>query len=171
MHDFQPYPIDLLEINPFTKIGNEWMLITAGNLEKANAMTASWGGVGCLWGKNTVFIFVRESRYTKEFLDKENYFSCSFFVEKYKNVLKYFGVASGRVEDKFKTARLNVNFKNDIPFIDEGNFIILCKKMAAVPIEESHFLDDKIKEEWYSRKDENNYHTMYVGEIVEVMAR
>lgn len=31
MHQFQPYPIDLLEINPFTKISNEWMLIAAGN--------------------------------------------------------------------------------------------------------------------------------------------
>ena len=67
MHQFQPYPIDLLEINPFTKISNEWMLIAAGNQEKVNAMTASWGGLGVLWGKNVAFIFVREKRYTKEF--------------------------------------------------------------------------------------------------------
>ena len=24
MHTFQPYPIDLIEFNPFTKIGTEW---------------------------------------------------------------------------------------------------------------------------------------------------
>ncbi len=42
MHHFQPYPIDLLEINPFTKIANEWMLVAAGNQEKVNALTASW---------------------------------------------------------------------------------------------------------------------------------
>ena len=35
MHTFQPYPIDLMEMNPFTKIGKEWMLITAGDAKKA----------------------------------------------------------------------------------------------------------------------------------------
>ena len=48
MHTFQPYPIDLMEMNPFTKIGKEWMLITAGDEKKANTMTASWGGVGAV---------------------------------------------------------------------------------------------------------------------------
>lgn len=51
MHQFQPYPMDLLELNPFTKISKEWMLVAAGNQEKTNAMTASWGGLGVLWGK------------------------------------------------------------------------------------------------------------------------
>ena len=41
MHTFQPYPIDLMEMNPFTKIGKEWMLITAGDEKKANTMTAA----------------------------------------------------------------------------------------------------------------------------------
>ena len=31
MHTFQPYPMDLLEMNPFTKIGKEWALVSAGN--------------------------------------------------------------------------------------------------------------------------------------------
>ena len=75
MHQFQPYPIELLELNPFTKISSEWMLIAAGGQEKTNAMTAIWGGLGVLWGKNVAFIFVRENRYTKEFIDKEEYFS------------------------------------------------------------------------------------------------
>ena len=42
--------IEDLTFNPFTKIGKEWMLITAGNEEKHNTMTASWGGVGIMWG-------------------------------------------------------------------------------------------------------------------------
>ena len=41
-------------------------------------MTVSWGGVGVLWGKNVVFIFIRDSRYTKEFLDNGDLFSLSF---------------------------------------------------------------------------------------------
>lgn len=59
-HTFQPYPVELLDFNPFNKIGKEWMLITAGDKEKANTMTASWGGVGVLWGKNVVYAFVRD---------------------------------------------------------------------------------------------------------------
>ena len=46
MHTFQPLPFDLVEFNPFTKIGKEWALVTAGSREKANTMTVSWGGVG-----------------------------------------------------------------------------------------------------------------------------
>lgn len=51
MHQFQPYPVDLLEFNPFTKIGNDWLIITSGDEQKANGMTASWGGLGVLGGK------------------------------------------------------------------------------------------------------------------------
>ena len=49
MHTFQPLPFDLVEFNPFTKIGKEWALVTAGSREKANTMTVSWGGVGVLF--------------------------------------------------------------------------------------------------------------------------
>ena len=38
-----------LQFNPFTKIGSQWMLITAGNKDGFNTMTASWGGMGVLW--------------------------------------------------------------------------------------------------------------------------
>lgn len=171
MHHFQTYPQDLLEINPFTKIGNEWMLIASGDEKKANAMTASWGGLGVLFGKNVAFIFVREKRYTKEFIDNGDTFSCTFFDKKFKNDLKYFGIVSGRQEDKFKTSGMNLNYSNGIPFVDEGNFVIVCKKIAAVPIEESHFLDPEIKEKWYTGANDGNPHTMYVGEILEVLAR
>ena len=51
MHTFQPMTADMMEFDPFTKIGKEWALLTAGSKEKANTMTISWGGVGVLWGK------------------------------------------------------------------------------------------------------------------------
>ena len=41
MHTFQKITPDIVEINPFEKIGKDWMLVTAGNEEKANTMTAS----------------------------------------------------------------------------------------------------------------------------------
>ena len=167
-HTFQPYPIDLLEMNPFTKIGKEWSLVTAGNKEKANTMTVSWGGVGVLWGKNVVYIFIRDSRYTKEFLDQGEFFSLAFLDENYRDALNYCGSHSGRGIDKFREAGLTAAYKHSIPYPDESNLVMLCRKMAAVPITEESFTDSEITEKWYSDHD---MHTMYVGEIIETLAR
>ena len=40
-----------LSINPFTLIGKEWMLISAGTEQKYNMMTASWGALGVFLGQ------------------------------------------------------------------------------------------------------------------------
>ncbi|MCM1263126.1 MAG: flavin reductase [Butyrivibrio sp.] len=167
MHLFQPFPIDKLEFNPFEKIGKEWALVSAGSKQKANTMTISWGGIGVLWGKNVVFVFVRDSRYTKEFIDAGDFFSVSFLGSQYKDALNYCGSHTGRDEDKMKGAGLSWNYKLSIPFIDEGNLILLCQKLSATKITEDSFIAPDIKK-WYA---DNDMHTMYVGEILEVLAR
>ncbi|MDE6747911.1 MAG: flavin reductase [Lachnospiraceae bacterium] len=167
MHTFQPFPIEQLEINPFEKIGKEWALVSAGSRKKANTMTISWGGVGVLWGKNVAFIFIRDSRYTKEFIDNNDFFSVSFLSNQYRDALNYCGSHSGRDEDKLKNAGLNWNYKLSIPFVDEGNLVLLCQKLSATKINEDSFLAPEIKK-WYADKD---MHTMYVAEILEVLAR
>lgn len=168
MHTFQPYPIDLVEMNPFTKIGKEWALVTAGNKSKFNTMTVSWGGVGVLWGKNVTYIFIRQSRYTKELIDSGDFFSLSFFGEEYRSALNYCGANSGRDKDKFAEAGLTPAFRHSIPYPDEANLVILCRKMAAVPITEDTFIDKDLMSKWYK---DNDMHTMYVGEIIDVLAR
>lgn len=168
MHTFQPYPMDLLEMNPFTKIGKEWALLTTGTKAKCNTMTVSWGGVGVIWNKNVVYVFVRDSRYTKEFMDNGEFFSLSFFDNKYRSALSYCGAASGRDENKFEKAGLTPAFRHSIPYPDEANLVFLCKKMAAVPMDENTLLDKSIMPKFYKDHD---MHTMYVGEIIEAMAR
>ena len=78
---FQEVKIEDLSFNPFTKIGKEWLLITAGDEKKHNTMTASWGGVGVLWGKNVVTTYIRPQRYTKEFVDAQDVFTITFVGE------------------------------------------------------------------------------------------
>jgi flavin reductase (DIM6/NTAB) family NADH-FMN oxidoreductase RutF len=168
MHTFQPYPIGLLEINPFTKISKDWALVTAGSKSKSNFMTISWGGAGELWGKNVAFIFIRDSRYTKEFIDRGEFFTVSFLDEEYRDVLNYSGAHSGRDVDKWAATKLTPAYLHGIPYPDEANLVVVCSKMAAVPITEDTFLTPEIKSKWYAN---NDMHTMYVGEIVEVMAR
>ena len=51
MMGFREVSAEELQFNPFTKIGKEWMLVTAGDEEKHNTMTASWGCMGIMWGK------------------------------------------------------------------------------------------------------------------------
>ena len=57
--------------NPFELIGKEWLLVAANKDGKSNAMTASWGAVGEMWGKSVVMIVIRPQRYTKTFLDQK----------------------------------------------------------------------------------------------------
>lgn len=167
MHTFQTYPIEELEFNPFEKIGKDWALVSAGTKKKANTMTVSWGGVGVLWGKNVAFIFVRNSRYTKEFIDAGDFFSVSFMPKSYKAALDYCGAHSGRDEDKAANAGLTWAYKHSIPYLDEGNLIFLCQKLAAVKLTEDTFISPEIKK-YYPDKD---MHTMYAGEILEILAR
>ena len=86
----------------------------------------------------------------------------------YRAALNYCGSHSGRDEDKFEKAALTPCFKHSIPYPDEANFVIMCKKMAAIPITEDTFIDNEIAQKWYADGD---LHTMYVGEIIDVMAR
>lgn len=167
-HTFQPIPIDMWELNPFTTIGKDWFLITAGNEEKVNTMTAGWGGLGVMWGKDVCYIVVRESRYTKEFIDKCDTFSISFFDKEQHSALKYLGQVSGRDEDKIANARMHVDYQDGIPYIDESRTVVLCKKLSATQITKNQFVDSEIDEKWYKDGD---YHTMYVGEILTVMTR
>lgn len=168
MHTFQPIPVDMLDMNPFTKIGKEWALLSAGSKQKSNTMTVSWGGVGVLWGKNVIYVFVRDSRYTKELIDEGNFFSLTFLSEKYKDALSYCGSHSGRDENKIAGAGLSVDYRHGIPYIDEGNLVFICEKMSATRITEDSFLNKEIKEKWYKDGD---MHTMYIGQIIDVLAR
>ncbi len=168
MHTFQPMPTDVLEFNPFTKFGKDWALVTAGTKEKANPMTISWGGVGVIWGKNAAYIFIRDSRYTKELLDKNDFFSISFLPSQYREALAYCGSFSGRGNDKFEKAGITPTFRHGIPYVDEGNFILLCQKMAAARLTEEMFLTPDIGKKWYANGD---MHTMYIAEIIDILAR
>lgn len=168
MHTFQECPIEFLEMNPFTKLAKEWALVTAGDKNKCNTMTVAWGGLGVLWGKNVVYLFIRDSRYTKEFIDNGEFFSLAFLQEQYRDALKYCGAHSGREGDKFAAASLTPAYKLGVPYPDEANLVLLCRKMAKLPMGEETFTDASIKETWYADED---MHTMYVGEIIQVFAR
>ena len=81
-------PKEIVE-SPFKLIGDDWALVTAGDREKFNTMTISWGGVGIMWGKPVVFTFIRPQRYTFAFMENGDRYKMSFFDEKYRDALKF----------------------------------------------------------------------------------
>lgn len=168
MHTFQPIPVNELEFNPFKSFGTDLALASAGSKQHANTMTIGWGGVGVLWGKNVAFLFVRDSRFTKGLIDMGEFFSISFMSGAYKDALNYCGSHSGRDGgDKAAAAGLTWNYVHGIPFIDESQLVLLCQKLSATRITDDSFLSPDIAK-WYTDGD---MHTMYVGEIIELLVR
>lgn len=168
MKDFKEILPQNVNNNVFSLIGNEWMLISASNDGKTNAMTASWGGMGVLWNKNVVYCFIRPQRYTKEFIDKSDFFTLSFFDEKYKEMLGYFGKVSGRDEDKIKNAGLTLTECETAPVYKEAKLSFICKKLYCSSLIPDGFIDKSLIDKNYSMGD---FHDMYVGEIIKVLEK
>ena len=156
-----------LEKTAFEMIGKDWMLLTSGDENKYNTMTASWGGLGVLWNKNVVFAFVRPQRFTFDFMNCNEYFSCSFFKEEYRNALAYCGKYSGRDVDKAKECNLTPDFSENAPYFKEADTVIVCKKLYVQQLNEDSIIDESIKAN-YSGDD---YHHVFVGEIVKVLKK
>lgn len=163
---FKEVKLEQLEFNPFTKIGSEWMLITAGNEAGYNTMTASWGGMGVMWGKNVVTTYIRPQRYTKKFVDENDIFTVSFYNPEYRKALNICGTLSGRDCDKVAEAGLTPLFIDGTTAFEEANMIFVCRKLYCDSMPAENFLDKENDQKWYPNKD---YHTMYVSEIVKVL--
>jgi flavin reductase (DIM6/NTAB) family NADH-FMN oxidoreductase RutF len=163
MTDLKIIKPEEIQDNVFNLIGSEWMLITAGNKESFNTMTASWGGLGVLWNKNVSFIFIRPCRYTYQFIEKADTYTLSFFDKKYKPALNLCGTKSGRDVDKVKETGLSpVATNSGSIYFSEARLVIECRKIYFQDLIPGNFLEPEIEKN-YPEKD---YHRMYVGEIV-----
>ena len=160
-----------LKFNPFNLIGGEWMLASAGNeKDGCNTMTVSWGGLGCLWGHNdpVATIYLRPSRYTKTFVDKEEFFTLCVMDKSFKKQMAYLGSVSGRDEDKIKKAGLEPVFADGTVYFSQAKLVLVCRKMYAQELQEKDFFYPKTIEESYPQRD---FHTMYIGKIEKVLVR
>ena len=164
---FRKVDISDIKTDPFTKIGKEWMLITGGNMDDYNTMTASWGQLGVLWNKNVITCYIRPNRYTYEYVEKGDTFTVSFYGEEYRKALSFCGSHSGRDCDKAKETGLTpAEFDGNVAFA-EADMVFVCRKLYS-----HQFEQEKVPKEvadWiYTRVPP---HTMFIGEIVEVIER
>jgi Conserved protein/domain typically associated with flavoprotein oxygenases, DIM6/NTAB family len=168
---FDPVDWRSLELNPSALIGQEWMLVTPGKPGSWNTMTASWGGFGHLWNMDVAFVFVRPSRYSYGFMEREEGFTLSFFGESMRKALEVCGSVSGRDVDKAATAGISPR-----PFavfhegakgpqrvgFEEARLVLSCRKVHSQDLDPAGFADPAIASGSYPRGD---VHRLYVGAI------
>lgn len=148
--------------NPFDLIGKQWLLISAGTEEKWNTMTASWGAVGVVWGKPSATCYIRQSRYTKTFVDDSEFFTLTVLKDGCRDVLNLLGSKSGRDMDKMHESGLTPVMVEGQPTFEEAKLVLICRKVCKTFIGPDD-MTAEIRERSYADRD---YHTMYIGEIV-----
>lgn len=150
----------------FKQFDKKWALLTAGKKEIFNTMTISWGGMGTLWSKPVVTAYVRTSRYTHEFMDREDYFTVSFYPEEYKKVLGVLGSKSGRDMDKMNESGLTAKEAGESMTFEEAEITLVCRKLFKQKLDPENILDSGAKAFY----DGDAEHDMYIGEVVDIIS-
>ena len=164
---FKETDIRQLDKSAVKLFDGEWALLTAGNMGKYNTMTVSWGALGELWGEDVAIVFVRPSRYTYEFIEKEDSFTLCFFGGEYKKELGFCGSKSGRDYDKAKESGF-IPFEVDgsVAF-EQAQTILKMKKIAFYDIDKAGFLDAGIEANYGG----TDYHRVYIGRIEKTLVK
>ena len=132
------YPTPVLVIGTYDKDG------------KANIMTAAWAGI-CCSAPPCVGVSLRKATYTYGNIMERKAFTVNIPSEDHVKQANYFGIVSGRDEDKLSKAGLTPVKSElvDAPYVKEFPLILECKLLNAVEI---------------------GLHTQFIGEIVDVKA-
>ncbi|MFN2302584.1 MAG: flavin reductase family protein [Anaerolineales bacterium] len=159
-----------LSVQPHDLFHHQWMLLSAGDFSQGtyNAMTIGWGAIGTMWSKPFVFVAVRHSRYTFEFMEKFNTFTVSAFSREYHPALNLLGSQSGRDGDKIAASGLTPESSAlvEAPSYREAELVIECQKIYANDLNPAHFLDESI----YRHYRNHDFHRIYYGEILAAFA-
>lgn len=163
---FKEINYEELNENLGNRLEKEWALVTAGEENNFNTMTISWSSFGTLWHKKMATIYIGSTRYTNKYLEKENYFTISFFDKKYKKELSFCGTKSGKDIDKIKETGFTKEF-DKAPYFKEASLVLICKKVAKTDMTNTNIYDKEIKERVC--KEDNGFYYMYNGIIEKVL--
>ena len=121
---------------------------TYDNEGKPNVMCASWAGI-CCSRPPCIAVSLREATYSYGNVTAQEAFTISLPSEDYVKEADYFGMASGRDEDKFVATGLTP-VRSDLvnaPYVEEFPFVIECKLLHTFKL---------------------GLHTQFIGEILDV---
>ena len=143
------------------------VLLTTKCDGKVNTMTIGWGTLGIEWGKPICTVFVRQSRFTKAYLDKTGVFTVNVPLDGCdKNILAVCGTQSGRDMDKIKDLGLTLEEGEtvDVPGFRQLPLTLECK----VLYQQDQVLDaieEGCRKRYYAEgtANEGDFHTAYYG--------
>ena len=127
-----------------------WVVGTYDMNGKPNAMTVAWAGI-CCSAPPCISISLRKATYSYAGIVENRAFTVNIPSEKYLKEADYFGIASGRDENKFELTCLTP-IKSEIvpaPYVGEFPVVIECKLLHTIEI---------------------GLHTLFVGEIMDIKA-
>jgi flavin reductase (DIM6/NTAB) family NADH-FMN oxidoreductase RutF len=127
-----------------------WIVGTYDKAGKANGATVAWGGI-CCSEPPCVAISLRKATYSYGNIVERKAFTVSVPSQAYVKQADYFGIASGRHNDKFSDAGLTPRSSGvvDAPYVDEFPLILECKLLDTFEL---------------------GLHTQFVGQILDVKA-
>ena len=152
-----------LTVRPFHLLDKEWALLVAG-AEKPNPMTVSWGGMGTLWHRPVVTVYVRPTRHTFALLNGRPEFTLNFLPAARKSALQFCGSHSGRDLDKWTAAGLapEPSASVAVPRVAGARLALECRTLSTLDLDPSRFLDAAVEAE-YPQKD---YHRVFLGQVL-----
>ena len=142
------------------------VLLTTKADGKVNTMTIGWGTLGIQWGKPIYTAFVRQSRFTKQLLDKNGEFTVNVPAgEVDKSILGLCGTRSGRDMDKIGELGLTLEAGNciSVPGIKELPLTLECKVIYRQDQDPAQIQPEDMAR-FYSQGD---FHTAYYGQILD----
>jgi flavin reductase (DIM6/NTAB) family NADH-FMN oxidoreductase RutF len=159
--------MDLKKFNftPLYTIDKEWAVLIAGTKGKFNAMTISRGGLGTLWNKPVVTVYVKPIRYTYEFMENNEYFTVSFYDEKYRGDLSILGTKSGKDLDKVALTKLTPSYLSNTTSFKEAKLTIVCKKIYFQDMDVTKVPQYAV-DRYYKTEP---VHRMYIGEVLDII--
>ena len=149
----------------FKQFDKKWALLTAGTENSFNTMTISWGGLGTIWNKPVATVYVRGSRYTHDFMDASEYFTVSFYPDKYKKELGILGSKSGRDMDKMRGSGLTAIKAGESMSFKEAEVTLVCRKLFKQCLLPENMPRDIVDTMYV----DNDLHDMYIGEVVDII--
>ena len=117
---------------------------------KPNVMTAAWGGI-CCSSPPCVTVSLRKATYTYDNIREQKAYTLSIPSEKYVRETDYFGMVSGKDEDKFSLTGLTPVRSElvNAPYVGEFPLVLECCLLHTFEI---------------------GLHTQFIGEILDVKA-
>ena len=157
--------------NVFNLVGKIFPVVTVGNKDKYNSMTASGGGLVLLFRKPSTMLLFPQNRYTFELIEKEHKYTMSYFPDEYQKQVMFLGSKSGRDSDKMQEVELTgIETPIGNMAFEEASLIIECK-LAQIVIPnfpDDFYLQEDIGYLVEPYKDSGEHRRYVFGEIVKV---